>query len=1070
MPRRRGGSSVAAALTAVLAAGLLVLTFAADDRRERPLDLEEAHGHNPSAELGLRTEADPLAEDPSQAGQWALPMDWPASAVHSILMKNGKVLFYRGDEDVPVTHVWDPATNQIQTQTVAGIIWCGGHSVLPDGRVLATGGATHQGAATGPRHAFLFDPDTQQWTRTVDMRKGRYYPTHILLGDGRTLLFSGADENGLTNEQVEAFAPGASGGADQWQLLSGAERSMTYYPRMHLLPNGSIVHVGPEKTTDLFDVVGWVWQVIGTTRYGKRTHGTSVMLPPGHERIMIMGGRDRGLPDPLATNRAEILDMSHPSPSWAEAAPMNHRRMHLTNVILPDGKVLVAGGTSDEDVTAVYPAEIYDPAANAWTVVASMRTRRGYHSSAALLPDGRVLWAGSNGNKTAEVFSPPYLFRGARPSVTSAPTSALYGQDFTVQTPDAASIASVALLRPNASTHAFEMEQRYVPLPFSQSGSGSLAVTAPFEPDVAPPGYYMLFLVNTSGVPSVARFVLLGGTVSGNRRPVVDAGLSQTTVYPGGASLNGSVSDDGLPNPPGIVQTQWTRENGPGTVVFDNPQAVDTTATFSEPGSYVLRLTANDGEMTGTDTTSVLVNEPGAGGYPVEVRVSGGSDDAEEDPTGSMSLTSSDLEIVNDGEIQKIGMRFNAIPIAQGETIVRAWVQFKVDETTSVDTSVVIQGQAADNAPAFTTSSGNISSRPRTSAAVGWTPAPWLTVGEMGPNQRTSDITPVIQEIVDRPGWAAGSSLVLIITGVGERVAEAYEGLPTGAPLLHVELADPPANTVPVVDAGTAQTIRMPQSAVLDATVIDDGLPIPPGAVSALWVKESGPGTGVVTFGNPTSVDTTASFSEPGRYVLELEASDGELLGTGAVAIEVLEPIPGLMTLDRAVAAGTDDAEQKNSSGSVSVTGGDLNLGIDSSAQTVGIRFAGINIPRGATIYAAHLQFMADEVDTAAVSLTIRGQAADNPPGFTTTKSSISSRPRTSAGIAWSPAPWPTVGEAASAQRSPDLSPILQELVNRPGWASGNAVVFIVTGTGRRTAESFEGGAAKAPRLHVEYQ
>jgi hypothetical protein len=172
----------------------------------------------------------------------------------------------------------------------------------------------------------------------------------------------------------------------------------------------------------------------------------------------------------------------------------------------------------------------------------------------------------------------------------------------------------------------------------------------------------------------------------------------------------------------------------------------------------------------------------------IDVRVAAGSDDAEELVTGSMYLTSSDLELVYDrGGDQKVGMRFTGVAIPQGATITKAYVQFQVDQTSSVATDLTIQGEATDNAATFGSAAGDISSRSRTGAAVPWTPPAWSNRNEAGPDQRTSDVASVIQEIVNRGGWASGNALVIIITGTGERIAEAYEGVPAAAPLLHVE-------------------------------------------------------------------------------------------------------------------------------------------------------------------------------------------------------------------------------------------------------------------------------------------
>ena len=170
-----------------------------------------------------------------------------------------------------------------------------------------------------------------------------------------------------------------------------------------------------------------------------------------------------------------------------------------------------------------------------------------------------------------------------------------------------------------------------------------------------------------------------------------------------------------------------------------------------------------------------------------EIRVAASSDDAEENASGRVGTTSSDLEVTYDRSFQTVGMRFSGTAIPAGANIVNAYIQFQTDETQSVATSLTIQGEDTDNAGSFLKETRNISSRPRTAAAVSWFPPAWTTVGEAGPNQRTPDITSVIQEIVNRPGWSSDNAMVLIITGTGERVAESYDGNSAGAPLLHVE-------------------------------------------------------------------------------------------------------------------------------------------------------------------------------------------------------------------------------------------------------------------------------------------
>jgi len=152
-----------------------------------------------------------------------------------------------------------------------------------------------------------------------------------------------------------------------------------------------------------------------------------------------------------------------------------------------------------------------------------------------------------------------------------------------------------------------------------------------------------------------------------------------------------------------------------------------------------------------------------------------------------MYLNSTDLELVYDSGNQKIGMRFNGITITKGTVIKNAYIQFKVDETSSGTTSLSIYGHDIDNSTTFTSTASDITNRTLTTAAVSWAPSAWSTVGLTGEAQRTPDLTGIIQEIIDRDGWTSGNSLSIIIIGTGERIAEAYDGDTTGAPLLHIE-------------------------------------------------------------------------------------------------------------------------------------------------------------------------------------------------------------------------------------------------------------------------------------------
>jgi hypothetical protein len=225
-----------------------------------------------------------------------------------------------------------------------------------------------------------------------------------------------------------------------------------------------------------------------------------------------------------------------------------------------------------------------------------------------------------------------------------------------------------------------------------------------------------------------------------------------------------------------------------------------------------------------------------------------------------------------------------------------------------------------------------------------------------------------------------------------------------------------------------------------------------------------------VTFGNASAVDTTASFSAAGTYVLRLTASDGALTSADDVTVTVLPAGGGgTQTVEVRVSASSDDAEQRGSS-STNLTSTDLELTTDGTVvQVVGIRFRGVSVPAGATITNAYLQFQTDEVSTGASSLTLRAENADNTPTYTAAANNVTSRATTAASVAWSPPDWATVGQAGLGQRTPNLSALVQAVVSRAGWASGNAMALLISGTGRRTAEAFDGVAAAAPLLHIEY-
>jgi galactose oxidase-like protein/PKD domain-containing protein len=539
----------------------------------------------------------------SLQGQWrTLPSLMPINPVHAALLHNGKVLIVSGSGNLPTNTnlqaaIFDPATGTITTQPVAWDMFCNGMVVLSDGRALVNGGTSQYDPFHGQLRSAVYDPATGQFTDVQLMAHGRWYPTVTNLSDGTLMTFSGLDENSSTNSTVEIYTLGSG-----WSSAFGSPFTPPLYPRMHLLPSGKVFYSGSTSSSRYFDPVAHTWSgVVATTNYsGTRTYGTSVLLPLSPTNnykpvVMIMGG---GNP---ATNTTELIDLSAATPKWAFGPNMSQSRIEMNATILPNGKVIALGGSlNDEDTTtASLNADLYDPSSNSFSSAGQNAFARLYHSNSLLLPDATVLVIGGNPARGTyeqhiEIYTPAYLFNAdgtaaTRPSITGVPSTGIgYGSAFQVQTPDAASITSVVLMRAGAPTHAFDMEQRLVAMNFT-IGSGLLNVTAPPNGNIAPPGYYLLFVLNSARVPSVGQFVQLTPTPA-------DVPPSGTITSPAGnvtvtagqsVSFSGSGSD-----PDGTISAySWTFPGGnPATSSLASPGAV----IYSSAGTFTATLTVTD--------------------------------------------------------------------------------------------------------------------------------------------------------------------------------------------------------------------------------------------------------------------------------------------------------------------------------------------------------------------------------------------------------------------------------------------------------------------------------------------
>jgi Domain of unknown function (DUF1929)/Carboxypeptidase regulatory-like domain/Glyoxal oxidase N-terminus len=575
-----------------------------------------------------------IAAAQSTTGQWTGVMTWPSDnagwvPTHAMLMPNGKVLYISSYGDGLVPRIFDPATNSVTNAAAPAYnLFCAGHSHLADGRLFITGG--HIDDYQGYAHASIYDPNTNTFTQVPDMNAGRWYPTNTTLANGDVLVVSG-DIHGPASGQVYNETPQVYQAAtNTWRTLTGAVLHQQLYPFMFLAPNGKVFMAGWNPDTRYLNTSGTgAWSFVANSSQW-RNYGSAVMYDVG--KILIVGGGGDQVGGAAPTNTAEVIDLNAATPAWHFVASMHNHRRQANATILPDGTVLETGGAYAGSSTSgnlafdnwqapVYAAEDWNPATNTWTVWASAAKYRGYHSFALLLPDGRVLTGGGQLNQSgqangsnAEIFSPPYLFKGTRPTITSAPTSVTYGQTALIGTPDA--IARATWIRLGAVTHAYNQDQRFVPLTFT-AASGGVNVTFPSSANISPPGYYMLFLLNSTGVPSVAKIIKIGGTqvtpgsFSGTVTDTTGAAIAGATVsFSGGSTTTSSTGTYSFGSvTPGTYnvtasKSGFANQTGSVTVASGQNATLNFQLTAQAPGSFGGTVTSTTGAAIAGATVS----------------------------------------------------------------------------------------------------------------------------------------------------------------------------------------------------------------------------------------------------------------------------------------------------------------------------------------------------------------------------------------------------------------------------------------------------------------------------------
>jgi hypothetical protein len=469
-------------------------------------------------------------------GKWGPVVPWDIVPLHMSLLPNGKI-FAWGKREIGDTmgmpRIWDPSAGPpsgLPEIHINDMLFCSGHTLMPDGRLMVAGG--HHMDDAGIKTTYFFSQDGAP-QKGPDMAHGRWYPTLTVLSNGKILTMAGRDETSTVVKIPEIWE------TDHWTELPGAnDVEIPYYPRNYVAPNGLIFMAGERIMSRWFNVDGsglnglrgsWSNGPLHIWRFN-RDYGTSVMYEPG-KIFYAGGGGNTSWPTPdvktgTPTATAEKIDLNQTSPQWQSAGSMSAPRRHLNSTILPDGTVLITGGTRGggfvdiNEADAVKTAELWNPkigSTGQWTTLAPNSIMRVYHSVSLLLPDGTVLH-GASGDAMAglaevppernhEIFSPPYLFKGARPTISGvSPMTVGYGGTMSVTTPNAAQITEVRWIRLGSVTHAFDMGQRANILDFAATVTG-IDVIAPDDPNIAPPGYYQLFILNRNGVPSVGKIV-----------------------------------------------------------------------------------------------------------------------------------------------------------------------------------------------------------------------------------------------------------------------------------------------------------------------------------------------------------------------------------------------------------------------------------------------------------------------------------------------------------------------------------------------------------------------------------
>jgi hypothetical protein len=480
--------------------------------RFTPLPVPEHHGHDrtgtPTASDMMTPEmmATTVVADPAQIGSWAAekPFTVDQNMVHVVCGPTGKCLFVVGQGGKFRSYVYNPVKKTKKLVETPDDLFCAGHVLLPDGRALVVGGTLSSSPYKGSRTQYAFDFVTETYQKLPDMAVGRWYPSVVTMSDGRQLITSGYDVTGEVTSVVEVFDPATNVTSTLTPTLT-----LPLYPRTFQTSRpGEIFHAGPATAGFWNPVTGDFRPVAEGAGSREAGYGSCFFGDVRDQNLVVMGG---GWPATAATN---VIDLDSATPAFQAGPPMTAAKGYVSCVNLPDGTLFEANGGSDNAIAAASrTTALLTSLTGPWQAMSPLPAgeHRLYHSLLFLQDDGRVVSVTSNPGGDARsrshlVYSPPYLSKGTRPTITSYPTEVGYGGTYDIGTTAAAgrTVTRITVTTAPSATHSTDLNQRYLSLPLSNG-----SITFPTEPTIMPPGWYRIWAVDDNNVPSVASWVHL---------------------------------------------------------------------------------------------------------------------------------------------------------------------------------------------------------------------------------------------------------------------------------------------------------------------------------------------------------------------------------------------------------------------------------------------------------------------------------------------------------------------------------------------------------------------------------